>query len=55
MSEPCRYQYNACLNHCRAATPRPAGDNVPQAAPQQDQVDVAHCTDQCNTQAKDCR
>ena len=55
MSDHCRFQYNACLSRCPTATPNPAGDTAPHAAPQQDQLDVAHCTQACNEQAQSCK
>ncbi|HUJ26635.1 MAG TPA: hypothetical protein VLW85_11495 [Myxococcales bacterium] len=55
MTEPCRQQYNACLSRCPTATPNPAGDANPHLVPQQEQLDVAHCTQACNEQAKSCK
>lgn len=55
MSDSCRALYNACLNSCPSADVNrrvpPGGTAMPTTQPM---TDVAHCTNQCNEQARKC-
>lgn len=58
MSEPCRYQYNACLSRCPTASANPAGDTLATVEQQQRAQEVtlvSNCTQACNEQAKSCK
>lgn len=62
MSEACRAEYNRCLNQCPSAQSSPRqpveNQNGPRArwdTTQPLMVDVASCTQACNSAAKTCR
>lgn len=66
MSDRCRTLYDSCLNTCsrdgagdRAPPPPAMRPSQPPASVTQNastgpQMDIAGCTDRCNTQAKSC-
>jgi hypothetical protein len=58
MSEPCRNQYNACLDNCQP--PGPASNRIPEGPPPNGpnvgelDFDTPSCVLDCNEQAKRC-